>query len=75
MGTENTVPVDQAFLEELREHQYVLPNSIDPFQLVLKLLGNLRSPDPILRDKLSYTTLAHLLGTPLNLFYRYGVLT
>lgn len=64
MGTENRMAKDKEFLETLRENQSALPDSIDLFQFVLELLGNLRSPDPILRDKLSYPILARILGTP-----------
>ncbi len=50
------------FLQNIKNNKFNILDSIEPFQFAMCLLSNLGSPDPVLRDELSYSILANILG-------------
>ncbi len=58
---------DRQFLKSLIAEGYKLPDGIDTYEFCLKLIPNLGSPDPELRDDLSATILDSLVSDPVRI--------
>jgi len=61
MGT-HILSADKDFLRRIVDHDFTIPNNvISAYELAFALMPNLRSPDPELRDELSYSILARII--------------